>query len=149
MISSLTFNKNLTFLLIINIGNQAKQITLWLLQIFPNIIYAHNNFKITVVIRLAAESYVMHDAICIPQEANKETEFSVQRFIREALWDPCLLREENEAEAGRGAVGGPRSFGQQQSALGVKWAVRITPINQDGLRFTLTSAITGYVDDLG
>ena len=46
----------------------------------------------------------MHDAICIPQEADKETEFSVQRFIREGLWDPCLLREEKEAEAGRGAV---------------------------------------------
>ena len=51
-----------------NIGNQAKQITPWLLQILPNIIYVHNNFKITVVIRLAAGSYLMHDAICIPPE---------------------------------------------------------------------------------
>ena len=87
-----------------NIGNQAKQITPWLLQIFPNIIYVHNNFKIMVVIRLAAGSYLMHDAICIPLEADRKTEFSVQRFIREGLWDPCLLREEKEAEAGRGAV---------------------------------------------
>lgn len=101
IISSLTSNWNLTFLLIINIGNQAKQIILRLWQISQNIIYAHNDFRITVVIRLAAVSYLMHDAIWIPQEADEETEFSVQRLIREGFWDPHLWKGEERSRSGQ------------------------------------------------